>query len=114
MKAVSTIHLCLADEVMYHVIGDESPAGVWSKLESRYMSKSLTNKLFLKQKLYGLKMADGSDLVHHIHTFNQIISDLLRIDVKFDEEDQALMLLCSLPGCMENLVTTLLWGERNS
>ncbi|KAL9270861.1 Retrovirus-related Pol polyprotein from transposon TNT 1-94-like protein [Drosera capensis] len=112
MKAVSTIRLCLADEVLYHVIGDESPAGVWKKLESRYMSKSLTNKLFLKKKMFGLKMTEGSDLIQHINTFNQTISDLLRIDVKFDEEDQALMLLCSLPDSMETLVTTLLWGKE--
>ena len=29
------------------------------------MSKSLTNKLLLKNKLYGLKMADGSTLGQH-------------------------------------------------
>ena len=62
MKVVSTIRLCLADDVMYHVMAEESPATIWLKLESRYMSKSLTNKLYLKQKLYGLKMAEGSDL----------------------------------------------------
>ena len=111
-KAVSTIRLCLADEVMYHVIGDDSPAGVWTKLESRYMSKSLTNKLFLKQKLFGLKMVEGSDLIQHINTFNQIVSDLLRIEVTFEEEDQALMLLSSLPDSLDNLVTTLLWGKE--
>ena len=76
------------------------------------MSKSLSNKLFLKQKLYGLKMAEGSDLVQHVNLFNQIISDLLRINVKFDEEDKALMLLTSLPTSYEHLVTTLLWGKE--
>jgi hypothetical protein len=40
------------------------------------MSKSLTNKLSLKQGLYGLKMAEGSDLSQHINIFNHIISDL--------------------------------------
>ena len=40
-KAVAVIRLCLADEVMYHVMDDKSPAGIWLKLESRYMSKSL-------------------------------------------------------------------------
>ena len=46
------------------------------KLESRYMSKSLTNKLLLKKKLYGLKMAAGLALDQYINMFNQIISDL--------------------------------------
>ena len=40
------------------------------------MSKSLTNKLLLKKKLYGLKMAEGLALDQHINVFNQIISDL--------------------------------------
>ena len=47
-KVVTTIRLCLEDDVMYHVIDEESPAAIWLKLESWYMSKSLTNKLYLK------------------------------------------------------------------
>jgi hypothetical protein len=50
-RAVATIWLCLEDDVMYHVMDKESPVAVWLKLESRYMSKSLTNKLYLKQWL---------------------------------------------------------------
>ena len=61
-KVAATIRLRLADEVMYHVMDEESPTEIWLKLKSWYMSKSLTNKLYLKQKLYGLKMAEGSDL----------------------------------------------------
>ena len=54
-RVVSTIRMCLADEVMYHVMDKESPAAIWLKLWSRYMSKSWTNKLLLKKKLYGLR-----------------------------------------------------------
>ena len=61
-KVAATIRLCLADDVMYHVMDEESPVAIWLKLESWYISKSLTNKLYLKQKLYGLKMAEGLDL----------------------------------------------------
>lgn len=62
MKEVSTIRLCLVDELMYDVMDDMSIAAVWLKLESRYMSKSLTIKLNLKRKLYKLKMEEGADL----------------------------------------------------
>ena len=48
-RATGTIRLCLADEIMYQVMDIKSPGEVWQKLESRYMSKSLTNKLYLKQ-----------------------------------------------------------------
>ena len=77
MKAVSTIRLLLADEVMYNVMEENSTAGILLNLEKRYMSKSLTNKLYLKKKLYGLKMIEGADLRQHINTFKQIISDML-------------------------------------
>uniref|UniRef100_A0A2N9J5Y1 CCHC-type domain-containing protein n=1 Tax=Fagus sylvatica TaxID=28930 RepID=A0A2N9J5Y1_FAGSY len=107
MKAVSTIRLLLADEVMYDVMEENSTAGIWLNLEKRYMSKSLTNKLHLKQKLYGLKMTEGADLRQHINTFKQIISDMLRIDIKFEDEDKAMMLLTSLPASYEHLVKGL-------
>nr|CAN60569.1 hypothetical protein VITISV_000226 [Vitis vinifera] len=47
-KVEATIRLCLVDDVMYHVMDEESPTTIWLKLESRYMSMSLTNKLYLK------------------------------------------------------------------
>ena len=113
-KVATTIRLCLDDDMIYHVMDEKSPTTNWLKLESRYMLKSLMNKLYLKQKLYGLKMVEGSNLSQHINVFNQIISDLKRIDVKFEDEDKALMLLNSLPASSryENLVTTLMWGKE--
>ena len=34
VKVVATIRLCLRDDVMYHVMDEESPTAVWLKLES--------------------------------------------------------------------------------
>jgi hypothetical protein len=47
-RTVANIRLCLGDDVMFHVMDEESLAAVWLKLESRYMSNSLTNKLYQK------------------------------------------------------------------
>ena len=58
------------------------------------MSKILTLKLYLKQKLFGLKMQEGSDLAEHINIFNQLIADLGKVDVKIDEEDRAIIFFC--------------------
>jgi hypothetical protein len=111
MKVVSTIRLILADEVMYDVMEEKSTAGIWLNLEKRYMSKSLMNKLNLKQKLYVLKMTKGADLRQHINMFKQIISNMLRIDIKFKDEDKTMMLLTSLLASYEHLVTTLLYEK---
>jgi len=44
-KAHSTIIFSLGDEVLREVAQESTAAGVWLKLESLYMTKSLTNKL---------------------------------------------------------------------
>ena len=69
------------------------------------MSKTLTSKLYLKQKLYGLKMQEGSDLAEHVNVFNQLVADLGKVDVKIEDEDMAIVLLC-------HLVTTLTYGKE--
>ena len=49
LKAVSMIQLCLVDEVMYNVMDEEMATGLWLRLETLYMTKSLSNKLYLKK-----------------------------------------------------------------
>ena len=58
MKAHSAIQLCLADEVLREVADEDTTAGLWLKLESLYMTKSLTNKLYLKQRLFTLRIKE--------------------------------------------------------
>jgi len=73
----------------------------------------VTLKLYLKQKLFGLKMQEGSDLPGHINVFNQLVADLMKVDVKIDDEDRAIILLCSLPRSYEYLVTILTYGKED-
>ena len=56
LDTCATIRLCLSDQIMCHVMDKTSPKEIWDKLEEQLMSKTLTRKLYLKQKLYGLKM----------------------------------------------------------
>ena len=55
-KALSAIQLCLSCEV----INEKTTTGIWSKLESLYMAKSLANKLRLKERLFTLRMSEGT------------------------------------------------------
>ncbi|GJS47671.1 retrovirus-related pol polyprotein from transposon TNT 1-94 [Tanacetum coccineum] len=52
-------------------------------------------------------------LSEHIDEFNKLIGDLANIDVDIDDEDQALMLLTSLPSSYDNFVETLLYGRES-
>ena len=54
--AYSTLILYLGDKVMREVAKETTAAGIWSKLESLYMTKSITNRIYLKGKLFGFRM----------------------------------------------------------
>ncbi|KAJ9563977.1 LOW QUALITY PROTEIN: hypothetical protein OSB04_009137 [Centaurea solstitialis] len=110
-KAHSTILLSLADEVIYEVADEESAASLWLKLESLYMTKSLTNKLLLKQRLFSLRMKEGMLLKEHLDELNSILMDLKNVEVKIDDEDAALILLVSLPPSYENFVNSFVVGR---
>ena len=45
MKVHSAIQVCLADEVLREVANKDTVVGLWLKLESLYMTKSLSHKL---------------------------------------------------------------------
>src|SRR6266498_89766 len=105
--------MCVSDQIMYHIMEETSPKKIWDKLDGQFMSKTVTRKLYLKQKLFSLKMQEGSDLAEHINVFNQLVTDLVKVEMTVEDEDRAIILLCSLPGSYEHLVTTLTYGKEN-
>ncbi|GJT44281.1 retrotransposon protein, putative, ty1-copia subclass [Tanacetum coccineum] len=57
-------------------------------------------------------MPAGRKISEHIDEFNKIVLDLANIEVKFKDEDLALLLLTSLPASYEHFVATLLYGRE--
>ena len=58
-------------------------------------------------------MEEGSSLANHIDNFNIIILDLEDINVKLEDEDNAIILLSSLSSSYEHFVDTLLYGRQS-
>ena len=58
-KAISFIRLCLVDFILINV--HEEPIGkrLWKKLSEIYQAKLLVNKIFLRKKLYSLRMEES-------------------------------------------------------
>ena len=52
------------------------------------MTKSLSNKLYLKKQLYELHINEETTVLEHLNFFNKVISELLAVDVMFNEEDK--------------------------
>ena len=42
-------------------------------------------------------MKEGTEIVDHLNVFNTLICQLSSMDVKIDDEDKAVNLLCTLP-----------------
>nr|GEU79474.1 retrovirus-related Pol polyprotein from transposon TNT 1-94 [Tanacetum cinerariifolium] len=112
-KAHSALLLFLDNMMLQEVNKEDSTTGVWLKLETLYMTKFLTNKLYLKKKLFTFYMHSGKKLSEHIDEFNKLISDLANIGVNIDDEDQPLTLLTSLPSLYDNFMETLLYGKES-
>uniref|UniRef100_A0A0D3BX66 CCHC-type domain-containing protein n=1 Tax=Brassica oleracea var. oleracea TaxID=109376 RepID=A0A0D3BX66_BRAOL len=110
-KVFSTILLCLTDKIIIEVSDEKTAASLWQKLESLYMTKSLTNKLLLKQHLFVLCMQEGIELRDHFDKLNSILLELRNIDVKVEDEDATLILLVSLPNFFENFVQSFIVGK---
>ena len=51
-------------------------------------------------------------MLEHLNFFKKIISELLAVDVKVDEEDKVLILLSSFSQSYDYIVTTMLYGKE--
>jgi hypothetical protein len=44
-RAPGTIRLCLNAQILYHVMDEIIPNGIWTKMETRFLDKTTSNKL---------------------------------------------------------------------
>ncbi|KAK3030465.1 hypothetical protein RJ639_039150 [Escallonia herrerae] len=56
-------------------------------------------------------MKEGTSITDHVDEYNKVILDLQSIDIKIEDEEKTLLLLCSLPPSYEHLGITLLYGN---
>lgn len=106
-KARSTIILSVGNHVLRKIIKEKTAAGMLKVLDGLFMARSLPNRIYLKQRLYAYKMSDGMSIEENVNDFFKLISDLENVKVVVPEEDQAIVLLMSLPRQFDQLKETL-------
>lgn len=94
--AFSTIILYLAVNVLRQINDAKSANVVWTQLNAIYLTKSLTNKLYIKKRFFGFKIDSSKDQEHNLDEFNRILLDLSNIGETMSNENKAIILMNSL------------------
>ncbi|GFY81646.1 chitinase family protein [Actinidia rufa] len=105
-KTIGLIRQCIGHEVFHHVAQETSAYELWIKLEEMYQAKTSRNKALLMRRLVNLKLQRETTVAEHTSEFQSLVNQLTSVDLQFDDEMQALLLLSSLPESWETLVVS--------
>lgn len=75
------------------------------------MTKPLTKRVILKQRLYSFKVQPKRSVDDHLDDFNCIILELENIDIKVADKHQAIILLNSQPEKYEHFADTMMYSH---
>ncbi|KAE8704116.1 hypothetical protein F3Y22_tig00110461pilonHSYRG00160 [Hibiscus syriacus] len=106
-NAMSNFHLALAYEVLSSIEEKKITKEIWDHLTKLYEATSLHSKIFLKRKLYTLRMSESTSLTEHLNTLNTLFSQLTSLSCKIVEQERAELLLQSLPDSYDQLIINL-------
>ncbi|KAK1430235.1 hypothetical protein QVD17_12833 [Tagetes erecta] len=106
-KARAVITLSLSKNVAFNIMKETTASGMMKALSNMYEKPSAANKVFLIRELVNTRMKESSSVTEHINKLNSILSRLESVDIKFEDEVQALLLLSSLPDSWSGTVTAI-------
>ncbi|KAE8657742.1 hypothetical protein F3Y22_tig00116983pilonHSYRG00074 [Hibiscus syriacus] len=106
-NAMENFHLALADEVLSSIEEKKTAKEIWDHLTKSYEATSLHNKIFLKRKLYTLRMPESTSVTEHLNTLNTLFSQLTSLSCKIGEQERVKLLLQSLPDSYDQLIINL-------
>jgi hypothetical protein len=106
-NAVANLHLAMADSVLSSIAEKKSAKEIWDALIKLYEVKSLHTRIFLKRRLYTLRMNESISITNHINTMNTLFAQLTASDFTIAENERAELLLQSLPDSYDQLIINI-------
>ena len=73
-------------------------------MKNLYEAKSLHNKIFLKRKLYTLRMLESSLVTEHMNTLKTLLSQLSTMEYNIEEKEWVELILQSLLDSYDHLI----------
>ena len=91
----------MSRSVAHNVVKEKTTEDLMKALFGMYEKPLANNKMHLMKKLFNLKMAENASVTQHLNEFNTIINQLSSVEIDFDDEICALIVLASLPNSWE-------------
>ncbi|RVX13264.1 Retrovirus-related Pol polyprotein from transposon TNT 1-94 [Vitis vinifera] len=113
-QVLGVIRLTLSRSVAHNVVKEKTTADLMKALSGMYEKLSANNKVHLMKKLFNLKMAENASVAQHLNEFNTITNQLSSVEIDFDNEIRALIVLASLPNSWEAMRMAVKPNNRNS
>lgn len=64
--------LYLVNNALRQIYGEDIALKVWKKVKEFYLTKSLTNRVLLKEKFFGFKMDRTKNIKQNLNDFKKI------------------------------------------
>jgi len=106
-QVLGIVRLTLSRSVAHNVMKEKTTSALMAALSSMYETPSANNKVHLMKKLFNLKMPENTPVAQHLNEFNTIINQLSSVEINFDDEIQALIVLASLPNSWDAMRTAV-------
>ncbi|KAL5740369.1 hypothetical protein ACOSQ2_029549 [Xanthoceras sorbifolium] len=113
-QALGVIRLTLSRNVAFNIVKEKTTAGLITALSNMYEKPPASNKVHLMRRLFNLRMAEGASVAQHLNEHNTITTQLSSVEIEFDEEVRALILLSSLPDSWNATVTVVSSSSGNN
>ena len=100
-QVLGVIRLTLSRSVAHNVAKEKTTANLMKVLSGMYEKPFANNKVHLMKKLFNLKMTENASVAQHLNEFNTITNQSSSVEIDFDDEIRALIVLASLPNSWE-------------
>ena len=104
---MGVIRLTLSWSVAHNVVKEKTTTDLMKTMSGMYEKLSANNNVHLMKKLFNLKMAKNASVAQHLNELNTITNQLSYVEIDFDDEICALIILASLLNNWEAMRMTV-------
>lgn len=109
--AHSLIILHLSDIVIRQMRSKDTVGKLWSKFQSTYQKALVSNKIFIKTKIFSFKMNSSKRVKDILDEFYRIIPEMKNIGETLTNENHVILLFNSPPDAYNDVKSAMHYGR---